>query len=175
MAIPTKKKGDDSSGGRQELWPEGEYDAFVSGAVDGKSKSSSRPMLTLELTLQHPEDPAKEKTINYYVTYHKYTKDGDVEYDADGDPVQSFSCKNFIEALVDTAVDGENGVESAALIGRRCKADVEWEKEEYRGKVRTRERIKWLNRHDDGPIVPGGEQPAPTGGAAADDVDDLPF
>ncbi len=172
MAIPTKKKGDDPGRPGGDLWAEGEYDAFVSGATDGKSKSSGRPMLTLELTLQHPQDPAKEKTVKYYVTYHKYDDGGAVVLDDDNEPVQSFSCRNFIEALIDETID-VNGAEPAALIGRRCKADVEWEKEVYRGRERTRERIKWLNRHPDGPIIPGGEVAASPQGEA--DEDSLPF
>lgn len=172
MAIPTKKKGPDEE--RVELFPEGVYDAIVVNATDGKSKSSGREMLTLGLLIQHPQDPAKEKELKHYVTYFKYDDAGNILTDDDGDPVQSFGCKAFIDALVDTSVDGENGAEPTALIGRRCLVDVEWEKEEWRGKWRTRERVRYLNRCEGGPIVPDGER-VPAASAAADDEDELPF
>lgn len=174
MSIPTKKKGEDKEE-HFKLFPEGVYDdVFVTGAVDGKSKSSGRDMLTLDLLLEHE---GKEKTIKYFVTYSKYDDQGNVLLDEDGDPVQTFGLKNFIEALVDSAVDGDAGAEPGDLIGRRCGAEIEWETEEYKGRKRTRERVKWLNRHAEGPIVPGGEGAAAAPSAATDEggEDDLPF
>lgn len=162
MAVPTRKK---NPQGRPEpkLFPEATYEALVSDAKEQPSKGSGNTMTVLELEIEHSFKPGEveQKSIIMYVPHE----------DKDGN--QTSWCESMIDALT-SPDDPEDGIEPAALVGRRCYAVIIHEDDTWKGRTRKRERVDVLKRHPEGPMGDGAAAPSASG-TPADEDQDLPF
>lgn len=167
MAMPTKK----SEGSEQrKLFPDGWYDMLLIEAREGESKPKPEknvpalPMGIFVFEISHGEETKK---LTLYVVYQTMNEDGVL--------VQNWRLDNVIEALVLDTDPGELDV--TALVGRRCRGEVLYEENEWKGRKTKRERIEKLERHEKGPEFQTAEETqaarAPAAAAVADE--DLPF
>ena len=165
MGMPTKRSENADS---RKLFPEDVYDLLVVAADERPAKGSGRDMAVIDFELAFD---SLEKTITHYVPYMYESRDGGL--------AQSMFLDQLIGAL---CLDSDpEKLDPGELIGRRCRGELFWEKDEWpkgSGKFTTKERLRNLERHPDGPVFEGGTERVAqkqTAATAAVDDSDLPF